>query len=123
MDRRTWRTTLACNDCGRRFTARSTSAFSHPAFPDNVIALAVRRSVRFRLSYADVVEWLAERGLDVNRSTMYRWVQRFLPLFQHAARAHRHTIGQKWRVDETVHAAPREMDLHLLGNRSRWTGD
>jgi transposase, IS6 family len=90
-----------CNDCRRRFTARSTSAFSHHAFPDDVIALAVRWYVRYRLSYADVVEWFAERGLTVDRSTVYRWVQRFLPLFQEAARAHRRPVGGKWRVDET----------------------
>ncbi len=48
-----------------------------------------------------MVEWFAERGLVVDRSTIYRWVQRFLPLFQDTARAHRHTIGNKWRVDET----------------------
>ena len=58
-----------CNDCQRRFTARSTSAFSHHAFPDDVIALAVRWYVRYRLSYADVVEWFAERGRIVDRST------------------------------------------------------
>jgi hypothetical protein len=56
-----------CNACGRRFTARSTSAFSHHGFPDDLIALAVRHSVRYRLSYADVVECLAERGLIVER--------------------------------------------------------
>jgi transposase, IS6 family len=90
-----------CNLCERRFTARSTSAFSHHGFPDDVIALAVRWYVRYRLSYADVVEWFAERGLSVDRSTVYRWVQRFLPLFQHAARAHRRAVGTRWRVDET----------------------
>ena len=94
-----------CNDCRRRFTARSTSALAHRAphhaFPDDVIALAVRWYVRYRLSYADVVEWFAERGLTVDRSTVYRWVQRFLPLFQEAARAHRRPVGGKWRVDET----------------------
>jgi transposase-like protein len=63
--------------------------------------LAVRWYVRYRLSYADVVEWLAERGLVVDRSTVYRWVQRFLPLFQDAARAHQHAVGNKWHVDET----------------------
>jgi transposase-like protein len=57
--------------------------------------------VRYRLSYADVVEWLAERGLVVERSTIYRWVQRFLPLFSDAARPYRQTVGSKWRVDET----------------------
>ncbi len=89
-----------CNECHRRFTARSTSAFSHHGFPDDVIALAVRWYVRYRLSYADVVERFAERGLDVDRSTVYRWVQRFLPLFREAARAHRRPVGTKWRVDE-----------------------
>jgi len=48
-----------CGRCRRRFTARSASAFSRHAFPDDVIALAVRWYVRYRLSYADVVEWLA----------------------------------------------------------------
>ncbi len=90
-----------CNACHCRFTARSTSAFSNHGFHDDVIALAVRWYVRYRVSYADVVEWLAERGLTVDRSTIYRWVQRFLPLFQDAARPDRHPVGNKWRVDET----------------------
>ncbi len=89
-----------CRACRRRFTTRSTSAFSRHSFPDDVIALAIRWYVRYRLSYADVVEWLAERGLTVDRSTMYRWVQRFLPLFLTAARAYRRPVGSTWRVDE-----------------------
>ena len=90
-----------CNACGRRFTSRSESAFSRHHFPDELIALAVRWYVRYRFSYANVVEWLAERGVEVDRSTVYRWVWRFLPLFGEAARAHRQQVGGKWRVDET----------------------
>ena len=90
-----------CNECRRRFTARSSSAFSRRWFTDEVIALATRWYVRYRLSYADVAEWLAERGVMVSRSTIYRWVQRFLPLFAQAAHAHRRRVGEKWRVDET----------------------
>lgn len=90
-----------CYECHRRFTARSKSAFSRRGFPDDLISLAVRWYVRYRLSYADVVEWLAERGVMVDRTTIYRWVRRFLPLFQQAARAYRHPVGEKWRVDET----------------------
>ncbi len=90
-----------CNDCRRRFTARSKTAFTYHGFPDDVIALAVRWYVRYRLSYADVVEWFAERGLTIERSTIYRWVQRFLPLFVEAARAYRRPVGATWRVDET----------------------
>jgi putative Mn2+ efflux pump MntP len=54
-----------------------------------------------RLSYAQVSEWLAERGVLVDQSTIYRWVQRFLPLFGDAARKYREPIGPDWRVDET----------------------
>ncbi len=90
-----------CRTCRRRFTARSSSAFSRCAFADDVIGLAVRWYVRYRLSYADLAEWLAERGLRVDRSTLYRWVQRFLPLLGAAARRYRHAVGRRWRVDET----------------------
>ena len=64
-----------CSQCGRRFTRRSSSAFSGRGFPDDIIALAVRWYVRYRLSYAEVSEWLAERGVLVDQSTIYRWVQ------------------------------------------------
>ncbi len=59
-----------CTACHRRFTARSATAFSHHSFANDVIALAVRWYVQYRLSYADVVEWLAERGVVVDRSTV-----------------------------------------------------
>lgn len=70
-----------CNTCRQRFTARSRSAFSRHNLPDDLIALAVRWYLRYQLSLTDVVEWLAERGISVDRSTVYRWVQRFTPLF------------------------------------------
>ena len=50
---------------------------------------------------AVVAEWLAERGVEVDRSTVYRWVRRFLPLLGAAARRYRHPVGSRWRVDET----------------------
>ncbi len=90
-----------CRACGRRMTTRSTSAFSGYRFPDDVIALAVRLYLRFRLSYTDVVELLAERGIRVVPSTIYDWVRAFTPRFIAAARAHRSAIGGRWQVDET----------------------
>jgi transposase, IS6 family len=92
---------FCCGNCGRRFTRRSNSAFSRRAFADDIIALAVRWYVRYRLSYSEVSEWLAERGILVDQSTVYRWVQRFLPLFGEVARQHREPVGPDWRVDET----------------------
>jgi transposase-like protein len=68
-----------CGACRRRFTARSASAFSGHRFPDDVIALAVRWYARYRLSCADVAEWLAERGRTVDRTAIYRWVQLACP--------------------------------------------
>ena len=44
---------------------------------------------------------LLSEAWSLNRSTVYRWVRRFLPLFGTAARAHRRQVGEKWRVDET----------------------
>jgi transposase-like protein len=44
---------------------------------------------------------LAESGIASDRRTDYRRVQRFPPLFQQAARAHRHPVGDRRRVDET----------------------
>src|SRR5947209_13332704 len=70
-------------------------------FPDDIIVLAVRWYVRYRLSYAEVSEWLAERGILVDQSTIYRWVQRFLLLFGEVARKYRDPVGPDWRVDET----------------------
>src|SRR5215813_14213492 len=74
---------------------------SQVAASDDIIALAIRWYVGYRLSYAEVSEWLAERGVLVDQSTIYRWVQRFLPLFGEAARKHRDPISPDWRVDET----------------------
>jgi transposase-like protein len=90
-----------CSHGGRRFSGRSSSAFSGRAFPDDIIALAVRWYLRYRLSYAEVSEWLAERGVLVDQSTIYRWVQRYRPLFGEVARKYRAPVGRDWRVDET----------------------
>jgi transposase-like protein len=61
----------------------------------------VRWYLRFGLSYRDVEELLAERGIEVDHVTVYRWVQRFTPLLVDAARACRHAVGDRWYVDET----------------------
>ena len=56
-----------CRACGRRRTTRAGSAFSGERFPDDVIARAVRHSLRYRRSYADVVEWLHPEGTRARR--------------------------------------------------------
>jgi hypothetical protein len=66
-----------------------------------VITVAVRWYLRYGLSYRDVEELLAERGVEVDHVTVYRWVQRFTQLFADAARPLRHATGDRWFVDET----------------------
>jgi IS6 family transposase len=82
----------------------SRSVSSAPAgyrFPREVIAVAVRWYLRYGLSYRDVEELLAERGVEVDHATIYRWVQTFTPEFSDAARSARHCTGDRWFVDET----------------------
>jgi IS6 family transposase len=52
------------------------------------------------LSYRDVEELLAERGVEVDHGTIYRWVLRFTPLLAEAARPCRRAVGDRWQVDE-----------------------
>ena len=77
------------------------SAFAGFRFRPDVIVIAVRWYLRFGLSYRDVEELLAERGVEVDHVTVYRWVQRFTPLLADAARPCRHRAGDRWLVDET----------------------
>ena len=51
-----------------------------------MISVAVRWYLLYGLSYRDVKELLAERGITVDHATVYRWVQRFSPEFIEAAR-------------------------------------
>jgi transposase-like protein len=53
------------------------SAFAGFRFPPEVIVLTVRWYLRFGLSYRDVEELLAERGVRVDHVSVFRWVQRF----------------------------------------------
>ena len=83
-------------------TLRSVS--SAPAgyrFPREVIAVAVRWYLRYGLSYRDVEELLAERGIEVDHVTVYRWVQAFTAEFIDAARPARHATAHRWFIDET----------------------
>jgi transposase-like protein len=52
--------------------------------------------LRFGLSYRDVEELLAERGIEVDHVTAYRWVRRFAPLLVDAGRFGRHRVAGRW---------------------------
>jgi len=71
------------------------SAFAGFQFPPDVILLAVRWYLRYGLSHRDLEELLAERGIEVDHVTLYRWVQRFTPLIVEGARPCRHAVGDR----------------------------
>src|ERR1700709_1142353 len=85
----------------RRRVPPSRSSLAGFRFPREVIVLAVRWYLRYGLSYRDVEELLAERGVTVDHVTVYRWAPRVPPLLIEAARPCRHATGDRWCVDET----------------------
>jgi transposase-like protein len=75
--------------------------FKYRRHEDDIIVFAVRWYISYRLSLRDLVEMLADRGLDVHPSTIWRWVQRFVPEFEKRWDRLRRSVGTSWRVDET----------------------
>jgi len=67
------------------------SPFKRHRFPPEIILLAVRWYCRYALSYRDVCDMLAERGIEVDGSTVYRWVVKFGP--EISKRNFSHVIG------------------------------
>src|SRR6202162_5602983 len=75
--------------------------FKWRQFEPEVILLAVGWYLRFSLSYRDVKELLAERGLHAAHVTVWRWVQRYAPEIQRRLRPRLRATNDSWRVDET----------------------
>src|SRR5260370_28980433 len=66
-----------------------------------LILSAVRWSLRYSLSLRDVEELLKERGLEVDHTTFWRWLQRYGPELEKRLRRHRKPTNKSGRVDET----------------------
>jgi len=71
-------------------------------FPAEIIQHAIWLYLRFTLSYRDVEELLAERGLDISYETVRRWVLKFGPAFARRLRHRRPKPGGCWHLDEMV---------------------
>ncbi len=70
-------------------------------FQDELIVVCVRRYLRYSLSYRDLEDLMAERGLQVDHSTIARWVLRYAPILNQRMRRHVRRVNRSWRVDET----------------------
>src|ERR1700686_5177433 len=66
-----------------------------------LILYAVRWYLRYSLSLRDVEELLAERGMEADHTTIWRWVQRYGPELEQRLRRHLKPTNRSWRVDET----------------------
>ena len=76
-------------------------AFRGFRFPAEVILWAVRWYLQFPISYRDLEAMLADRGVAVDHTTMYRWVQCFAPELERRLRRHLRPCRGPWHVDET----------------------
>ncbi|TAL43313.1 MAG: IS6 family transposase [Methylovulum sp.] len=75
--------------------------FKGTHYPKDVILHAVFFYVRYAVSYRDLEEILAERGIKVDHATLNRWVVRYSPLIALAAKSRKRTVAGSWRMDET----------------------
>jgi IS6 family transposase len=78
-----------------------TDPFKWRHYESEIILTCVRWYLRYALSYRDPEELMTERGLSVDHSTIFRWVQRYAPELDERSRPHLKQTNDSWRVDET----------------------
>ena len=76
-------------------------SFKWAQYPKSVILFAVLFYLRYPVSYRDLEEIMAERGVEVDHSTLNRWIVRYAPLLANQAQARKQTTAKSWRADET----------------------
>jgi len=77
------------------------ASFKGAHFPKEVILMGVRWYVAYPLSTRHVEELLAERGVDVDHSTINRWTIKYSPLLEEAFHRRERPVWVSWRMDET----------------------
>lgn len=87
---------------------QNKSPFKRRHFEPTVILLCVRWYCRYQLSYRDIEEMMRERGLSVDHTTVFRWVQRYAPEINRRVRPHLKMSGTFYRIDETYVKVGRE---------------
>ena len=79
----------------------TSTPFKWRHFQAEIILLCVRWYLRYPLSYRDLEEMMLERGLHVDHTTIYRWVQSYAPELEKRCRSHLKATNDSWHVDET----------------------
>src|SRR5438552_3584527 len=75
--------------------------FKGSHFERDIILWAVRWYVAYPISYRQLEEMMAERGVEVDHSSLNRWVLKYTPLLEMAFRRRKRGVGSSWRLDET----------------------
>ena len=75
--------------------------FKWKHFGSQIILLCVRWYLKYPLSYRNLVEMMAERGLTISHTTILRWVLQYSPIINRRIRKHLKPTNDSWRVDET----------------------
>ena len=75
--------------------------FKGSHFEREVILWGVRWYVAYPISYRQIEEMMEERGVEVDHSTLNRWVVKYAPLLDQQFRARKRLVGSSWRLDET----------------------
>ena len=111
--------------------------FKGSQFEHDIILWAVRWYVAYPISYRQLEEMMAERGVEVDHSSLNRWVLKYTPLLEMAFRRRKRPVGTSWRLDETyisvkgqwkylyraVDKAGRTVDFLLTAKRDRRAAD
>jgi len=78
-------------------------SFAGRHFGKEIIMMAVRWYLAYALSYRNIEELMAERGVKVDHSTLHRWVIKYAPQLEEVFRKkHKSQVGSSWRLDESV---------------------
>ena len=77
------------------------SDFKGRRFPTNIILVCVRWYCKYGISYRDLKEMMSERGVIVDHTTLFRWVQHYAPLMEKRVRWYQRYTDASWRMDET----------------------
>ena len=75
--------------------------FKGSQFERDIILWAVRWYVAYPISYRQLEEMIAERGVEVDHSSLNRWVLKYTPSLEVAFRQRKRPAGISWRLDET----------------------
>jgi putative transposase len=75
--------------------------FKSSHFEREVILWGLRWYVAYPISYRQLEEMMQERGVEVDHSTLNRWVRKYVPLLDQQFRARKRPVGGSWRMDET----------------------